>query len=200
MHKYYGLLAIIMIIVLGGCSSKTGKSIDVYTLKYQAYPTENISLPKTNKILKIILPESSKEIQHNKILYAKMPQQREAYAYSRWSDTPNHMIEQFLVSHLNHSGLFRAVIPSTSQIKPQWILESNIDDFYHYFEDKSEAFSIIKIQFYLINKKDKRLIAKHHISIKIPSSTLDAKGGVQAFHLGLEKVAKELQLWLKNLL
>ncbi len=200
MHKYYGLLAIIMMILASGCSSKTAKTIDVYTLTYQGHSTKNISTPKTDKVLKITLPQSSKEIQKNKILYANTPQQREAYAYSRWSDTPNQMIEQFLVSHLNHSGLFKAVIPNMSQVKPEWILESNIEDFYQNFDDKKKAFSIVNIQFFLINKKDKKLIARYHISVKVPSSSLDARGGVQAFNLALEKVAKELQMWLKKLL
>ncbi len=200
MKKYYGLLTLIMIMIFGGCSSKTGKAINVYTLKYQEHPRATITPAKTNKILKITLPQSSKEIQKNKILYATNPLQREAYAYSRWSDTPNHMLAQFLVSHLNHSGLFKGVLPSTSLGNPTWILESNIEDFYHYFDDKDRAFSIIKIQFYLINKKDKKLIAKRDISVSVPSTTLDAKGGVQAFNLALKEVAIQLQTWLEKLL
>jgi len=199
MKKYYGLFTILMIIFLNACSSKTHKAMDIYTLKYNAIPSTKPLIATSNKTLKIIQPQSSKEIQKKKILYAKTLQQRETYAYSRWSDTPNRMLEDFLVAYLNQTALFKVVIPHTSQVAPAWLLESNIEDFYQYFDEENRAFAIVKIRFFLMDKKDKSLISQYYFSAKIPSSPLDAKGGVLAFNLAMQQVATELQLWLKDL-
>ncbi len=198
MKRGYWLIGILMILIFSGCGSKNGKAIDIYTLKYNEFSSKQTSFVQTDKIIKIATPKSTKEIKKNKILYAKMPYQREAYAYSRWSDTPNHLIEQFLVSLLNENGLFKAAVPATSKAKSQWILESTIENFYQYFDEKNRSFGVVKIRFFLINQKDKKLIVKHYFKAKVPTSSLDAKGGVKALNEALEQIGIQLSNWLKQ--
>jgi cholesterol transport system auxiliary component len=196
MRKKYWIIGILTILTFAGCSSKNSHAIDIYTLKYHDAPNQNHSLSSSEKTLKITPPKSTKEIRKNKILYAKTVQQREAYAHSRWSDIPNHMIEQFLVTLLNQKGLFKAVIPSTSMAKSDWILESNIEDFYQSFNKDNQSFGVIKIRFFLINQKDKKVISKRYFSVKAPAPTLDAKGGVKALNNALEEIGNQLINWL----
>lgn len=181
-------------LTLGGCSSKNSQAIDIYTLKHSEAVDKNRTT--IDKTLKISLPKSTKEIRKNKILYAKTMHQREAYAYSRWSDTPNHMIEHFLVTLLNQKELFKAVIPSTSEAKAEWILESTIEDFYHSFNKENQSFGVVKIRFFLINQKDKKVISKHFFSAKVPAPSLNAEGGVKALNTALLQIGNELISWL----
>jgi cholesterol transport system auxiliary component len=196
--KKYWLMNILMILMIGGCSMKSPHPIDIFTLK------NNITLDKKHssifpdKVLKIALPQSTKEIKTNKILYTKTANQREAYAYSRWSDTPNHMIEQFLVTLLNQNKLFKAVLPASSIANSDFILESNIEDFYQIFDNEKQSFAVVKISFFLIDQKDKKVIAKHSIKNRVPASSLDAKGGVEAFNNAVGQVGKKLTKWLRN--
>ncbi len=183
-------------LTLGGCSSKSSQTIDIYTLKYSEVLDKNRTITFVDKTLKIALPKSTKEIRKNKIIYSKTPHQREAYAYSRWSDTPNHMIEQFLVTLLNQNRLFKAVIPATSEAKSEWILESNIEDFYQSFDKENQSFGVIKIRFFLINQKDREVISKHFFSTKVPASSLDAEGGVKALNDALLQMGRALINWL----
>ncbi len=196
MNKNYWLIGILVMLTLGGCSSKSSQTIDIYTLKYSEVLDKNRTITFADKTLKIALPKSTKEIRKNKILYAKTAHQREAYAYSHWSDTPNHMIEQFLVTLLNQNRLFKAVIPATSEAKSEWILESNIEDFYQSFDKENQSFGVIKIRFFLINQKDREVISKHFFSTKVPASSLDAEGGVKALNDALLQMGRALINWL----
>lgn len=193
MKKQYWLFSVLAMFILVGCSSKT---VDVYTLKYSESLSKKATFANKNKTIKISIPKSTKEIRKNKILYAKTPYMRESYAYSRWSDTPNHMIEQYLVTLLDQSKLFKAVIPADSKAKSQWILESNIEDFYQYFDKDKRAFAVVKIRFLLIDNKDKRVIASHHFSTKTPAPSLDAKGGVKAMDEALKHIGIQLVNWI----
>ena len=196
MKKYYWLIAIFLILVLTGCSHKDTHAIDIYTLKYNKSSNLKHTVYFTDKTLKIALPKSTKEIRRDKILYTKTTHQREAYAYSRWSDTPNHMTMQFLVTLLNQHKLFKAVIPESSIADSQLLLESNIEDFYQFFDKENQSFGIVKIQCFLIDQKSKKIISKHYFDLKIPSSSANAKGGVQALNLALEQIASQLITWL----
>ena len=194
MNRIYWLIGILVMLTLSGCSSKSSQSIDIYTLKYSELLNKNRTT--IDKTLKISLPKSTKEIRKNKILYAKTPHQREAYAYSRWSDTPNRMVEQFLVTFLNQNELFKVVIPANSEANSEWILESSIEDFYHSFNKENQSFGVVKIRFFLINQKDKKVISKRFFSTNVPASSLNAEGGVKALNEALLQIGEELIIWL----
>ncbi len=194
MIRSYWLIGILVMLTLGGCSSKSSQAIDIYTLKYSEAVDKNRTT--IDKTLKISLPKSTKEIRKNKILYAKTAHQREAYAYSLWSDTPNRMIEQFLVTLLNQNRLFKAVIPASSEAKSEWLLESTIEDFYQSFDKDNHSFGVVKIRFFLINQKDKKMISKHFFSTKVPAPSLNAEGGVKALNDALLQIGAELTNWL----
>jgi len=184
-----------MLFLFNGCSQKTVQKTDIYTLKFQQNENTKPTIMISNKTLEIMLPQSTKEIRKNKILYAKNFFQRESYAYSRWSDTPNKMLAQFLISKLDQSGIFNAVLAAHSPVDADLLLQSTIEDFYQYFED-NQAYAIVKIRFFLIDKKDKNILSKHYFSAKIPSDSLDAKGGVKAFHIAIEQITDDVKTWL----
>lgn len=196
MNRSYWLIGILVILTLGGCSSKNNQAIDIYTLKYSEVWDKNRAITFADTTLKISLPKSTKEIRKNKILYAKTLHKRETYAYSRWIDTPNSMIAQFLITLLNQNGLFKAVIPATSEAKSEWILESTIEDFHQSFDKENHSFGVVKIHFFLINQKDRKVISKRYFSVKIPAPTSDAKGGVKALNNALEEIGRKLINWL----
>jgi len=198
MKKYCLLLSILIVLLTGGCSMKTPHAIDIFTLKHNTVLDKKHPAVFPDKVLKVALAQSTKEIKTKKILYTKTPYKREAYAYSRWSDTPNHMIEQFLVTTLNRNRLFKAVLPASSIAKSDFILESNIEDFYQLFDKENHSFAVVKISFFLIDQKDKKIVSKHTINSKVPAPSLDAKGGVKAFNDTLDQISKKLIYWLKN--
>jgi len=199
MKKYYLLLSILMVLLTGGCSMKTPHAIDIFTLKHNTVLDKKYPAIFPDKVLKVALVQSTKEIKTKKILYSKRPYKREAYAYSRWSDTPNQMIEQFLVTTLNQSTLFKAVIPATSLAKSDFILESNIIEFYQAFDKDKHSFATVKISFFLIDQKDKTVVSKYTINSKVLTQSLDAKGGVYAFNRALDQISTELIHWLQNI-
>jgi len=198
MKKYNLILLIIIQLFWYGCAARQNKPIAHYTLKTE----EALPLSKVRKFehktLQIQLPRSTKEIKKNKILYTKNPLQRDTYLYSRWSDTPNRLIAYYFRTYLAGSNLFKTVIDERSIAKPDYILESNLEEFYQLFETDQSAYGVLKIHFFLIDAKKKKVIASYFTNFKIPASSPDAKGGVEALQKATKKSAEALLGWLQN--
>ncbi len=190
--------AIMILLFISGCSSKQAHPVNIYTLKYDASSTIP-AIMITDKTLKIATPRSTKEIKKDTILYAKTPLRRDSYAFSRWSDTPNHMLAAFLVSKLDQSGIFKAVVPASSPVKSPWLLQSTVEDFYQQFDEQT-SYAIIKMRFFLIDTKAKKVLARHYVSLKIPADSLDAEGGVKAFDIAMNQLGDNVKTWLLSLL
>jgi cholesterol transport system auxiliary component len=150
------------------------------------------------KTIQIQLPKSTKEIRGKKIWYAKNPLERNSYLYSRWSDTPNRLIARYLQNYLNYTHTYKAVIDENSLAKPDYILESNLEDFYQLFENEKNAYGILKMHFFLIDAQNEKIIDTFSVNLKIPSPSPDAKGGVEALHTATRRSAETLLQWLQN--
>ncbi len=190
------IFILLILPIFFGCSFKETKALDIYTLR--ASKPQNI-IKKTkfnNYTLMVLLPKSENQIRKNRILYATTPNQRENYAFSRWSDTPNHLIAQNLLSYLDETGIFKAVIFENTRAKSDLILESYIEDFYQNFENNKDSYAIVNIRFFLIDAKSKKVISKRDFKIKTKSPSSDAKGAVRAFNNSIETLCLKLQNWL----
>ena len=195
------LFTLIVSLFFAGCITKTTPPLHIYTLKQPAYlaKTEEVQKRFDNSTLLLQTPRSTREIRTKKILYATTPHEREAYLYSRWSDTPNQLVAAYLRTYLQQSGLFKAVVDETSHAKADYILESRLDDFYQQFVSPKKAFALIRGTFTLIDAKTRKVVGSRIIEIRTPAPEPDAKGGVKAFEKAMESLAQKVAIWLSKL-
>lgn len=194
------MILILMSILISGCAiKKMTPPIDTYTIKKHTLHTTKTKKQKfTDKILKIALPISTKEIRSNRILYSKNKFDRDTYAYGRWSDTPNKMLQNNFIFTVGQSGLFKAVLLKSSTAKADYILESRILDFYHDFSTKEHSYAVIKVEAHLIDRQSRKVVASKYFTLSKEAPSNNMQGGVIALGRAAETLSKELVAWLNQ--
>jgi len=154
---------------------------------------------ESSKVLKISRPKSIAAIMSRNILYQEKEFVRNPYASSKWRDTPNKMLASLFLSCINKSSVFTSVLPSYSRGKADLLLESTLLDFYHHVNSDGSSEGRVRIRFYLIESKSRKVVATNEFDSKIDSKTLDVNGGVMAINDASKSVALSLTRWLSSL-
>lgn len=184
-------------LLMMGCSSTT-PSINEYTL-LSSRNTPDAHLPLTPKTLNIAHPKALSSLNSKSILYLRNDTESGNYLYSRWSDTPAALIQRSLIQSLQNDNLFSSVSPTSSMSQSDWLVESDLDAFYHRFvDDRSEGY--IDITYRLINPKTKQIIASKRFTITAPAHSNDAIGGVDALKNALQELNNQCSAWLTTLI
>ena len=110
------------------------------------------------------------------------------------------MIDRALYSSLQNKQLFETLIPSTSSATADFILESDLNAFYHRFHNASNSEGIIDITYRLIDPKTKIAIASKRFIITEPSVSQDAQGGVNALNTVTQNLTQQCTQWLNTVL
>lgn len=133
------------------------------------------------------------------ILYQDQQYSLNAYAFSKWSDTPNRMLSNLFLTSIGDSGIFKVALPADSRGKSDYILESSLQQFHQQIDSGNISTAKIRIGFYLIETKSGKVIATREFSSSEKTASKDAKGGVQALNEAARLVNKELLAWLASL-
>lgn len=179
--------------ILFGCSAST-PSISEYTLLSPPIDHPK-NAPLSSKTLSIASSKSIGSLLGKNLIYLHDNGQTGSYLYSRWSDTPAALIQRSLLAALNERGLFASLSPTTSLAQTDWVLESDLDAFYHRFsEGKSEGY--IDITYRLVDTRTKQLLASKRFTVSSPAASMDAKGGVEALKNATEELNRQSIDWL----
>jgi cholesterol transport system auxiliary component len=184
-------------LLLLGCSSTTS-SVNEYTLLSQETIDSN-TIALSHKTLSVASSKSFSSLTGKNLLYLRENGETGSYLYSRWSDTPAALIQQSLLKLLYDQSLFSSISPSSSLSQNDWLLESDLNAFYHRFlKGTSEGY--IDMTYRLIDTKTKRTIATKRFVITSPAQTMDAVGGVEALKNSTHKLNHQCSEWLRTLL
>lgn len=193
-------LSITAAVLVTGCTTNILPPVDSYTIgiscRIEAPSGEK---PGSPRVLKVAIPESVAAINSHNILYQEGEFAQNPYAHSRWSDTPNKMLDGLLRACVNKSSIFKAVLPSYSKGHGDLLLESRLSEFYHHINADGGSEGRVRIEFYLIRAKSGHVVATHEFSSNISATTLDAKGGVRAINEASRSVALDMVQWLSSL-
>jgi len=199
-RKNFHLTFAVFSALLGGCATQTMPEITSYAIVISsANDAPSSKQPVFSKILKVSMPESSSAIMSRDILYQGSDYALNAYAYSRWSDTPNKMLGNLFISSIRKSNIFTTVLPVASRGKGDYILESTLYEFQQQIKTDNNSAARIRILFDLINKRNGDVIASKEISSSELARTVDVKGGVGALNKASYTIATKLNDWLRSL-
>jgi cholesterol transport system auxiliary component len=198
--KQYFIALFILFLGLAGCAKTIQPAFDIYAINTTC-ETNNPSQKKANssKSLKILTPKSISAIASRNILYQENEHTQYPYAYSRWNDAPTKMLGILFLSCISKHDIFRAVLPSQSKGKSDFLLESMIFEFYHNINLDGSSEGRVRIEFYLIETKDGRVIATNEFFSKVSSKTHDAKEGAIALNEASKSIVLDLTQWLSSL-
>ena len=151
---------------------------------------------KSPLIIKLSPIRATRAYIGTEILYSDSQYSKDSYAYSRWNDTPVKLLQTLFQTRIGDSSLFKAVVPSRSISKADLLLESTLLDFSHTINQDGTSDGIIRVRFYLIDNTTREVIATKEFFSRVPATTKNAKGAVEALNKGSTNVARDLVTWL----
>lgn len=168
-----------------------------YTLQVS---TDGIQKSTPDKeIIKVRLPKSAPYIATPDILYSDEKNVLLSYAYNKWQDIPNSMIQNIMVNTLAESGRYQAALLPGSRARANVSLESRIAHFTQLFDSPSHSMVRVSLHLHLIDERTRQLIASRHFDYTEETRTPDAKGAVDAFNAIMQTFSSDMLSWLSRL-
>lgn len=188
-------LMIPIALLITGCSTAMTPPIQEYTI----YPSPESSAALTVRSPKTLRISSTKTIPSlasKNLYYLRSKGESGSYLYSRWSDSPAILIERSLTAALEEKKMFTTLLTPLSTAHADWILEADLNAFYHRFEQNDKSSGVIDITYRLIDTKTKLPLASKRFIIIVASASADAAGGVNALTEATQELTDQLIQWL----
>lgn len=194
--RHYAMYLTPLLLLLG-CSTTT-PSVAEYTL-FTSQTLPSRSAPLSAKTLSVASSKTFSSLSGKNLVYLRDNGESAPYLYSRWSDSPSVLLQRSLLKALYEHSLFASASPSPSLAQYDWVLESDLDAFYHRFSgDGSDGY--IDITYRLIDARTKRPLAAKRFIVSSPSPSMEAKGGVEALKNATHELNAQCIAWLSTLI
>lgn len=184
------------VITLAGCSG-TAPAVKEYTI-LPSKSVQSLSAPLASGSLRIAAAKTIPSLASKNIYYLREGGEAGKYLYSRWSDTPASLIERSLTSSLQERGVFGVLLSSTSTARPSYLLESDLNAFYHRFPIAGASEGYIDATYRLIDPTTNKTLGSKRFQLTVKASSDDAKGGVEALSKATEELSLQCTLWLSR--
>lgn len=182
-------------LLLGGCSMKEAAPMKVYTLATPSMTPASYGQYR-NKILKVSYPIALKEKLSDGISYSYAETDRGEYLNSRWSNDAGRLLQGNMIQILTQSGLFKVVLPFSSDVEENLRLESTVFDFSHHIRGEA-SYAVFSVQCTLMNAETGKLIKARRFSYREATTTKDARGYVEAVNRIMAKFGRDITDWLR---
>ncbi len=189
------IIVLLAVFILSACSMKEAPVMKTYTLVVPHVAALQSSSYR-NKVLKVSYPLTLKEKLNDKMYYSYTLSDSGAYLNSRWSNNVGKLLQGSMINVLTQSRLFKVVLPFSSDVEEGLRLESSIFDFSHHIRG-DDSYAIVSIQYTLMNAENGKLIKTKRFSYKEQTTTTDAKGYVEATNRIMNRLSRDLLLWLR---
>jgi len=184
--------------LLTGCITTQVPPTSIYTIapEWNKPVTQDLASKNNVFVLKIATIRANRALKGTDILYTDTQYSRNSYAFSRWSDTSVNLLQTFFHIAIEKSALYKAVIPSVSVSKADFLLESNLLELTHQLKENNSSDGIVRIRFYLINNQTRSVVSTREFVSSVAVTNQNAQGAVEAINQAIRTVADELVLWL----
>jgi len=125
-----------------------------------------------------------------RIVYVRAAHQLEYYAHSEWVDTPARMLAPLIVSALENSGAFRAVVSTPSAADGDLRLDSEIIRLQHEVGPPSRVRFTLRA--YLVDNTTRQVLAWQEFDESVAATSEDPYGGVVAANRAVQTVLEKL--------
>lgn len=156
-----------------------------------ASPTLQPTLQPNALTLIVNPPHAASGFDSQRILYVRTDHQLEYFAHSEWVDTPARMLAPLIVSAVERSRAFRAVVLTPSAAAGDLRLDSEIVRLQHEFGSQPSRVRFT-LRAYLVDNSTRRVLAWREFDATEPSPSEDPYGGVIAANRAVRKVLQEL--------
>jgi ABC-type uncharacterized transport system auxiliary subunit len=193
------LAILVAFTLITGCTFQSLPPVEIYTLEPVWGQSDPVPIEKKGAaIIQIATVRGSGAFTGTDILYTDTRHTQQSYAYSRWRDSPVRMMQTVLEEAVENSGLFRVVLPPTSVSGADFLVESDLLEFGHFLGRDGASAGVVRMRFYLIDNKNRKVVDSKELVGRIPAATMDARGATAAINQAAIKVATDLVAWLSE--
>ena len=126
-----------------------------------------------------------------RIIYLRQADKPEYFAHNEWVDTPARMLAPLIVSAVEGSGAFRAVVATPSPATGEIRLDTEILRLQHDFTSTPSRVRFT-LRAYLVENATRRVIGTREFDAVVPAASEDPYGGVVAASKAVRTVLGEL--------
>jgi cholesterol transport system auxiliary component len=148
-------------------------------------------LPQTALTLIVNPPHAASGFDSQRILYVRTDHQLEYFAHSEWVDTPARMLAPLIVSAVERSGAYRAVVLTPSAAAGDLRLDSEIVRLQHEFGSQPSRVRFT-LRAYIVHNSTRRVLAWREFDATESSASEDPYGGVVAANHAVQKVLQQV--------
>jgi cholesterol transport system auxiliary component len=153
--------------------------------------------PQVGAALTLILspPRAAAGFDSPRIIYVRQAHKLEYFAQSEWVDPPARMLGPLLVSALEKSGAFRAVVVTPASASGDLRLDTEIIRLQQDFSARPSRVQFV-LRAYLVHEKNREVVGWREFDESLDAPSEDAQGGVVAANRVVQKVLKALSLFV----
>ena len=142
-------------------------------------------------VLIINPPHAAAGFDSQRIIYLREPHRLEYFAHSEWVDPPARMLTPMLVSSMQSTGAFRAVVLTPSAAAGDLRLDTELIRLQQEFGTGDSA-TRFTLRATLVDDRTRRVLAWREFERAIPAPSADPYGGVLAANRAVQAVLDEL--------
>ena len=191
------LFFILILPLMTSCSallSKQSLQATYYTLeRAEAKLQTKPALNPNNKLptLIITMPKASPGFDTRRMMYTRAPHQLEYFARNEWIDTPAQMLRPLMISAIEITGAFNAVLTKQSVVASDLRLESEVIKLVQDFSTKpSQVQFTLKASF--IDSATQQVIATQEFNERVNANSDNPIGGVLAANVAINLALDKL--------
>jgi cholesterol transport system auxiliary component len=186
-------------LTVAGCLPTRQESPPAHTYRLSLDLERSEARPSNSQgpILLISAPLAEPGYETTGMVYLKRPYELERYALNQWADQPARMFASLLVSAINRTGYWRAVVPLPSSVRGDFRLDSYGFTLQQEFtQDPSLVRVTVRAQ--LLDLKELRVVGTRSFETVENASSEDAYGGVLAANRAVARLLDDMAVWLKE--
>jgi cholesterol transport system auxiliary component len=139
-------------------------------------------------------PHAAAGFDSPRIIYLRQPFKLEYFASSEWVDPPARMLGPLLLTALQNSAGFRAVVLTPGAASGDFRLDTQIVRLQHEFQSQPSQVRFT-LRATLVDEKTRQVLAWREFEAVAPASSEDAYGGVLAANDAVKTVLGELSVF-----
>ena len=126
------LLLLALLVSIYGCMNlkQPYRKIDYYTLEYDP-PKLSLSSP-LSLTLRMERFTVAPTYNTSHMVFRDKSFKRNTYVYHQWRANPADLVAHFLYRDIRQSGLFKAVLPYSSNFTASYVLDGSVDEFFEW--------------------------------------------------------------------
>ncbi len=195
----------VLFTLLGACSALSPKAIEqpsFYSLngtpgEAQITKRAPAAIVRTLPTLIINPPHAAPGFNSQRIVYVREAHKLEYYAHSEWIDPPARMIAPLIVSAIENSGAFRAVVLTPSAAAGDLRLDTEIIRLQHDLNSQPGRVRFT-LRAYIVDNTTRQVLAWREFDEFVAATTETPYGGVVAANRVVQTVLENLALFSKD--